>query len=106
MSSLLKISICDTIEGFHCVDGDDAEKIYAILDEALAAGTRVELSFAQLQLVVTAFLNTAIGKLCAKYPAEKIRSEILFTDTTQTDRALIERVIENAVKFYANAKNA
>lgn len=106
MVPVSKISICDVIEGFHCVDADDGEKIYRILDEALASGRRVELSFANLEFVLTAFLNAAIGKLCAKYPEEKIRSEIIFTDTTDANRTLIDRVIGNAVKFYAHAKNA
>ncbi len=106
MSSPLKISVCDTIESFLCVDCDDAEKIYALLDHALSSGISAELSFAHVELVVSSFLNTAIGKLCAKYSAQKIRSGIIFTDISNTDRALVERVIENAEKFYAKAKNA
>lgn len=106
MSSPLKISVCDTINSLLCVDYDDAEKIYTLLDQALSSGTPVELSFLSVELIVSSFLNTAIGKLCLKYPSQKIRSEIVFSDVSDTDRMLIDRVIENAEKFYARAKNA
>lgn len=101
-----KVSICDVIEGFHAVDPEDGDKIYAVLDDALASGQRVELSFSGLEFVLTAFLNAAIGRLFAKYTEEQVRSGIIFADATESNQMLVERVIRNAVNFYANAKNA
>ena len=55
-----------------------------------------------MDLVIAAFLNTAIGRFAEEMSLEEIRSRISITGLAEDDVELVNRVLENAVRYYAD----
>jgi hypothetical protein len=78
----------------------DGEKVYKKIKEALDRNKRVELSFLNVELLTSAFLNAAIGKLYGDFSAEKIRKSLFLRSISAEDRELIKRVVSMAKMYY------
>ena len=79
MEGLFKINIFNVINSPFCVDPEDGRKVYSLIKDALEKGVRVQLSLDKITMVITAFLNEAIGVLYKDFSAETI-DQIKFID--------------------------
>jgi hypothetical protein len=94
-----KISVYSIVGSSHCVLAEDGERVYEKIKEALEKEKHVELSFLNIELLTSAFLNAAIGRLYENFPEEKIRKSLFLRNISDKDRELIKRVV-NTVKIY------
>lgn len=85
-----------------CVEADDGRKVYDIICEFLDQRRPVILSFLNVGMVTSAFLNTAIGLLYKDYSEEDIRKYLSVVDIDSADRGLLKRVVDTAKLFYAD----
>jgi len=103
MKPPLRIKVIDIVGSPFGVAADDGMAVHEKINAALAVTDRpVELDFTGMDLVISAFLNTAIGRLAGEMSLDEIRSRISFTGLPDDDRELVDRVLENAVLFYAD----
>lgn len=72
------------------------------LKQALDAGEPVQLSFAGVEDLTSAFMNAAVGQLLEAYPEERVRGGIAPIEANSYQSGLFERVIERAVRFYSD----
>jgi len=98
-----RIKVIDEIGSPYGISADDGTVVHKCIREAIE-GTElpVELDFSGMELVIAAFLNTAIGRLAGEMSLDEIRSRISFTGLAVDDRELVDRVLENAMLFYAD----
>jgi|SRR5690554_2950144 hypothetical protein len=96
----IKISVYSLVGSSHCILAADGEKVYKKIKEALDRNKRVELSFLNVELLTSAFLNAAIGKLYGDFSAEKIRKSLFLRSISAEDRELIKRVVSMAKMYY------
>lgn len=96
------IKISDIINTTYCVDASDGEKIYELLKKALDEKKKVVLSFDGIKLVITAFLNAAVGKLYGDFSQEFILSHVSNINMTEDFQIIWDKVTEGAPKYYAN----
>jgi hypothetical protein len=87
-----------------CVSSADGQLVFDKLAPVLREGRQVILSFAQVETLISAFLNTAIGQLYGdpQLNEDKIRELLSVRDMAPEDVALLKRVVDNAKRYFAN----
>lgn len=96
------IKIKDIINTTYCVDASDGEKIFVLLKKTLGEKKNVILSFDGIELVITAFLNTAVGKLFGDFDEHFILLHLSTSNMTDDFQPVWDKVIDGAPKYYAN----
>ncbi|MDP8240584.1 MAG: STAS-like domain-containing protein [Candidatus Hatepunaea meridiana] len=102
MKQQLKISVYEIVGSNICMASDDGEKVYKQIASALRSGVKVILSFRNVDTLITAFLNAAIGQLYSEFPESYIRENLEVSDMDQDDLALLKRVVETAKAYFKN----
>jgi len=98
----LKISVADVIGETICISVKDSEKLYNAMGEGLLSNDLLEVSFAGIDLIITAFLHEAVGQLLEKFSKMDIQRRIRFTNLEPDDERDIQLVITHAVDRYSN----
>jgi|BarGraIncu01122A_1022018.scaffolds.fasta_scaffold13982_2 hypothetical protein len=71
MSEPVLLRVYDVVAGPRCVDTADGQRVHDKIVPLLRTDTAVVLSFDGITMVITAFLNAAIGQLYGEFPEEK-----------------------------------
>lgn len=98
----VKISVFNLVGSSFCVEATDGDAVFSSIGKALKQGQPVEISFQNVEMVTSAFLNTAIGQLYRDFTEDKIRASVKVVDIADADKALLRRVIETAKLYYKN----
>lgn len=83
-----------------CVEASDGKKVCEVILEFLKNKQEVVLSFLNVTMLTSAFLNSAIGVLYKDFSEEEIRNCLKVEDLDQTDAALLKRVVDTAKMYY------
>ena len=103
MSERIPLKIYDVVGGPIWVSTEDGQKVYEKIVAAFKAERAVELSFANRQNLITAFLNAAIGQLYnGDYTDAFLDENLSYAEISDDDRAMLKRAIENAKRYFAN----
>ena len=100
MSESVIIRVFDVVGTPLCVSSADGQLVYDKLLPLVREGRKVTLSFAQVQTLISAFLNTAIGQLYGEFTEEQVRERLSVRDMLPEDVALLKRVVENAKSYF------
>ena len=98
-----KIYIQLEIGDVFAVSETDGEKIYQKLIVALKNCDRVSISFANIELFTTHFIDTCLGKLYKTFDSEFLQQHLFIDDykyMQKEDLQLIKRCCKNADLFY------
>ena len=102
MSVAVKIRVADVIGANLGVSSEDGGAVFKKIQIALNAGQDVNLDFTGIDMLISAFLNAAVGKLIENLSLEEIHKRIVFSGMEEGDRELLDKVLENAVRYYAD----
>ena len=94
------INIFNTIGSNYCVESDDGEKIYDLIKKALQEEKKVKLSFQNIEILTSAFLNTAIGQMYRDFTEKKIKESLSVIHMLPEDKILLKRVTTTAKLYY------
>ncbi len=100
MSTPVKIKVADVIGSNLGVSSEDGRAVFEKIRIALNARQSVELDFTGIDMLISAFLNAAVGKLVEDRSLEEIHQRIKFTGMADGDPELLEKVLENALRYY------
>lgn len=100
MQKEITVSIFEVVGSPLCVASDDGQKVYERIAAAIREGQCVTLSFHNISILTSAFLNAAIGQLYGKFSADQIRSSLKVQDMQPDDMALLKRVVETAKEYF------
>jgi hypothetical protein len=98
----ITISLFNTVGSRFCVDADDGRKVYDLIAKALREGTRIKLSVQNVEMLISAFLNTAIGQLYRDFSEGKIKGSLSVEHMLPEDKALLKRVTATAKLYYTD----
>lgn len=104
MSDRITIKVADLIGSPLCISGEDGQKVFEKVDSLLKTGKKVEISFDRVTMLISLFLNVAIGQLYGTFSEDEVRSMIQVDGLSGDDMELLKRVVDNAKKYYANPK--
>ncbi|MDD2248024.1 MAG: STAS-like domain-containing protein [Proteiniphilum sp.] len=96
------INVRTVINSPFCIDSADGQKIYELLHKALSEQKHVTLSFKGIILIITAFLNTAVGQLFKDFTEEQIDNYLSKTELKEQFEPVWEKVMKGAPIFYAH----
>lgn len=103
MADNVTLKIFDIVGGPVWVSTEDGQKVFDKITAAFKANRSVDLSFANRENLITAFLNAAIGQLYGgEYEESFLKEQLAFSNISDDDRAMLERAIENAKRYFAN----
>ncbi len=98
----IQIKIYSIAGSEFCVEAHDGEKVFTLISKALKEKKKVEISFQNVALLTTAFLNSAIGKLYKDFSEQEIKASLSVKEITQSGAVSLKRVVETAKAFYKN----
>jgi len=98
----IKINIINIVGSPFCVEADDGQKIYNLIVKSFKEKKKVLLSFLNVKLLTTAFLNTAIGLLYKDFTEEFIKEHLNIEAMSQSGLISLKRVVETAKLYYKN----
>lgn len=94
------INIINVVGDSYCTEAEDGEKVFTLISKAITDDKKVILSFLNVEMLTTAFLNTAIGQLYRDFTEEKIKKNLSVKDMTQNGLNALKRVVETAKLYY------
>ncbi|WP_149554531.1 STAS-like domain-containing protein [Treponema pectinovorum] len=102
MANLIKKSVYQIVGSEICVEADDGKKVYDVICEFIRQKQPFVLSFLNVTMLTSAFLNTAIGLLYKDFSEEDIKKYLSVDDIDPTDAVLLKRVVNTAKLFYSD----
>ena len=96
------VNIYSIVGNSYCVDSEDGEKVFAVLQKVLEQNNKAILSFLNVEMLTSAFLNTAVGRLYGLFSHEKIKASLSVKDISEDDKLLIKKVTDTAKAYYKN----
>jgi hypothetical protein len=94
------INVTNVIGDVYGVEADEGQKVYELIKKAFEKNRKVILSFLNIEILTTAFLNTAIGQLYKDYSEEKIKDSLRVENISDSGKIILKRVIDTAKLFY------
>lgn len=102
MADKIKKSVYQIVGSDICVEADDGKKVYDVICEFIKQKQPFVLSFLNVNMLTSAFLNTAIGLLYKDFSEEEIKKYLSVADIDSTDAVLLKRVVDTAKIFYSD----
>lgn len=102
MAGIIEKSVYQIVGSDICVEAEDGKKVYDVICEFLKQKKKLVLSFLNVTMLTSAFLNTAIGLLYKDFSEEDVKEYLKVADLAPTDTALLKRVVETAKMYYKN----
>lgn len=87
------------------VTTDEGDLLFQKIDENFEKKIPVTLDFSDLELIISAFLNAAIGQLYGKYSGDFLRKHIFIQDLSPEDTTILIKVIERAKQYFLDNKS-
>jgi hypothetical protein len=104
MNNRITIRVGDLIGSQLCISAEDGQKVFDKVLPLLKDGKPVTISFDHVSMVISLFLNVAIGQLYGSFSEDEVRALIKVEGLSGDDMELLKRVVDNAKKYYSNPK--
>lgn len=107
MSKIEKITInvFDEIGSEAAISVDDGNNLYEKIDEALSNNLVVILDFQNINVIITAFLNAAIGQLYSKYSSIQLNKMLVLKNLQPDNVRQFKMVIERAKEYFIDRES-
>ncbi len=92
----------DIIDSELAVTTDDGNKVYENINNALKKNNTVELDFNGISIMITAFLNSAIGRLYETYKSDFLNHHLKLINVAPEDRGLFIKVVKRAQEYFSD----
>lgn len=100
MNDEIMIRVADVIGGPRAVDAADGEMLFEKILPVIQSGRKVRLSFDGISMVITAFLNAAIGKLYGELQEKQVDENLKVRDLKPVFQPALEKSIEWSKAYY------
>ncbi|MGB0454353.1 MAG: STAS-like domain-containing protein [Bacteriovoracaceae bacterium] len=94
------IMVKDVIGGDSALSTDAGIVLFDTMVKAFKNNAKVSLSFKNIKLMTSAFLNAAIGQLYSKYTSEYLNQKLIIKDIQTSDLDTLKLVIERAKDYF------
>jgi len=98
------IRVSEVVGSKICVAAEDGHTLHNVIADRIQAKQDVQLSFAGVERLTTAFLNAAIGQLYGEFSEEQIRQHMQVIDATTAQLSLLKKVVDGAKRFFRDPK--
>ena len=105
MTEPITVQVFDIIGGPLCVSTSDGQHLHDKIAPLLKEGTPVVLSFERVDILISAFLNAAVGQLYGELPEDRIRELLSVRNLAPDDLDMLSRVVENAKLYFSRSED-
>ncbi len=105
MGNQIKIKVADFIGSPLCISADDGQKVFEKIEQLLKVGKHVTISFENIDMLISLFLNVAIGQLYGSFSEDEIKANLKVENLVSDDMELLKQVVDNAKKYYSDKKS-
>ncbi len=98
------IDVAKIIDKDLAIMDTDGQKVFDNISEALKNNEIVVLDFSGISLIISAFMNAAIGQLYRDYDSNFLNNKLKIEGLSPDDLTLLKRVNERAKIFYSEKK--
>jgi hypothetical protein len=105
MPEPIQINITDLIGKPRAIAAADGEMVFKEIYPLVKAGNPVTLSFAGIRMVITAFLNAAVGKLYRDIPYDDVDNLVEVIDLVDAFQPALEHSRIWSKAYYSNPEN-
>lgn len=98
----IKLNVFSIVGDSFCVAAEDGEKVFKQIQMGIKKNKKIVLSFQNVEMLTTAFLNTAIGKLYGEFDEKTVKAHMAVEDMENSDKLRLKRVIDTAKAYYSN----
>ena len=102
MDKPITIKVADLIGSPLCISAEDGQKVFDKVEALFKEGRKVIISFDRVSMLISLFLNVAIGQLYGSFGEDEIRAKLQVEGLSGDDMELLKRVVDNAKRYYAN----
>lgn len=85
-----------------CVTSEQGDSVREEFEKYLQSGNKVSISFEEIRLVTSAFLNTAIGALYQDLSVADVSEHLSVENITPNDRVILKCVLDTAKQYYTD----
>lgn len=96
----IMINVFNTVGNSFCVEADDGQKVYELIKKALSENKKIKISFQNIEMITSAFLNTAVGQLYRDFNEDLIKRSLSVDQISNDDKVLLKRVTTTAKLFF------
>lgn len=95
------INVYNLIGDEFATEPKDGDKIFTLISKSLKEKKHINVSFTNIKLLTTAFLNTAIGQLYRDFSSEDIKNYLSISNLNDSGLISLKRVVDTAKVFYS-----
>ena len=99
------INIFDVVGGKAAVSTEDGDRLFETISAFLTKDFEVALDFANIETLITTFLNAAIGQLYSKYNSPFLQEHLRVINLAPEDRERMIKTIERAKEYFKDKEN-
>lgn len=99
-----EIIVAEILNSTYAVSTEDGEKIYTLVNKKLSENSSIAIDFKDVDIIVSTFLNAAIGQLYGIYPTEFIQKHLTITNMSNEDLEVLKKVTDRAKTYFADMK--
>jgi len=103
MNKTVNIEVANIIGDVYAIEAAEGQKVFSMIKKAFEENKKVALSFLNIKIQTTAFLNTAIGELYSNnngFSEEFIRENLKIENLNESGIVILKRVVETAKLRY------
>ncbi len=102
MCNKIEINIAENLGVKSAISTDSGKHICSLITNIIEKGGFVELNFAGIDLLTSAFLNAAIGQLYNKYDSPTLQEKLSVSNMDSDDKYTLSLVIKRAKEYFSN----
>ena len=96
----MEVNIYSIVGNSLCIEAEDGDKVFEFIKKILEQGNKAVISFLNVEMLTSAFLNNAIGKLYGIFDEKQIKKSLSVKDMSDEDKLLLKRVTDTAKAYY------
>ena len=100
MNNIVNIEIANIIGDVYAIENTEGQKVFFMIKKAFDEKKKILLSFLNIKILTTAFLNTAIGELYNYFSEEFIRENLKIEYLNDAGVIKLKKVVEIAKLRY------
>lgn len=100
-----KIKVSSLIGSQLCVSAEDGQRLFEKIQYLVEKKENVIVSFENVEMLISLFLNVAIGQLYESFSEDVIREHLKVEGLCDDDMMLLKQVVDNAKRYYSNKKS-
>lgn len=95
-----RLFVAKFVQKGQAISSDEADEIHMMIRERLEEKRKVVLDFSGVLLMLSSFLNSAVGRLYGEFKPDDIERSVAFENIDIKDECMLRMVIERAKDYH------